>query len=147
MTKNPLSLQVDLDAFLPASEEDKAYMVQMRESSTFFRDGVKRLHKNKVAFISFIVIVFITLASILVPMFWPYSYETQLGVSPGKPVDSSYNNLSPFEYGRTEQAKISSASSTARACRSPSASSRASSCSCSARSSVPSPGTAAAGWT
>ena len=106
MTKNPLSLQVDLDAFLPASEEDKAYMVQMRESSTFFRDGVKRLHKNKVAFISFIVIVFITLASILVPMFWPYSYETQLGVSPGKPVDSSYNNLSPFEYGRTEQAKI-----------------------------------------
>ena len=29
-----------------------------------------------------------------------------LGVSPGRPVDSSYNNLAPFEYGRTEQRQI-----------------------------------------
>ena len=54
MNKNPLSLQVDLDQFIPATEEEKEYMVQMRESSTFFRDGVKRLVKNKVAFVSFI---------------------------------------------------------------------------------------------
>ena len=75
MEKKPLSLQVDLDQFIPATEEEKEYMVQMRESSTFFRDGVKRLVKNKVAFVSFIVIVVITLSSIFVPMFWPYSYE------------------------------------------------------------------------
>ena len=85
MEKKPLSLQVDLDQFIPATEEEKEYMVQMRESSTFFRDGVKRLVKNKVAFVSFIVIVLITLSSIFVPMFWPYSYENQLGVTPGKP--------------------------------------------------------------
>ena len=29
-----------------------------------------------------------------------------LGVTPGKPVDASYNNLAPFEYGATEQEKI-----------------------------------------
>ena len=78
----------------------------MRESSTFFKDGVKRLLKNKVATISLIVIVIITLSSILIPMFWPYSYEQMLGVHPGKPVDPSYSNLAPFTYGKTEQAMI-----------------------------------------
>ena len=43
MKKTPFNLQLDVDAFLPASEEEKQYLVQMRESSTYFRDGVKRL--------------------------------------------------------------------------------------------------------
>ena len=104
--KKPFSLHVDVDAFLPASEEDKAYMVQMRPSSTFFKDGVKRLLKNKVATVSLMAIILITLASIILPFFWPYSYEQQLGVVPGKRVDASYNNLAPFAYGTTEQAMI-----------------------------------------
>lgn len=106
MKKTPFNLQLDVDAFLPASEEEKQYLVQMRESSTFFRDGVKRLLKNKVATISLIVIVIITLSSILIPMLWPYSYEQMLGVTPGRPVDPSYSNLAPFTYGKTEQALI-----------------------------------------
>lgn len=100
------SMHVDVDAFLPASEEEKAYMVQMRPSSTFFKDGMKRLLKNKVATVSMCIIILITLASIVIPMFWPYSYETMLGVQPGKPVDASFNNLKPFTYGRTELARI-----------------------------------------
>ncbi len=106
MKKNPFSLHVDLDAFTPASEEDKAYMVQMRPSSTFFKDGVKRLLKNKVATVSFFIIVLITLSALFIPSFYPYSYDQMLGVEPGKPVDASYNNLAPFEYGATEQSKI-----------------------------------------
>ena len=106
MLKKPFSLHVNLDQFNSATSEEKAYMVQMRPSTTFFKDGVKRLLKNKVATVSFFIIVFITLTSIILPVFWPYSYEQQLGVLPGKPVDSSYNNLAPFEYGATEQAKI-----------------------------------------
>ncbi len=105
MKKKKFTFHVDLDMFNPASAEDKEYMVQMRESTTFFRDGVKRLYKNKVAFVSFIVIVIIALSSIILPAFWPYSYESQLGVQPGRPVDASYNNLKPFEYGRTELAQ------------------------------------------
>ena len=104
--KNPLSFQVDLNDFIPATEAEKEYMVQMRPSSTFFKDGVKRLMKNKVAALSFFIIVVISLTSIFLPFFWPYSYDAQLGIRPGKPVDSSYNNLAPFEYGRTEQKKI-----------------------------------------
>ena len=106
MTKSPLSMQVDMEDFLPATEEEKAYMVQMRPSSTFFRDGCKRLFKNKVAFVSMIVIILITLSSIFLPMVWPYKYSTQLGVQPGHPVDPSFNNLAPMEYSETELASM-----------------------------------------
>ena len=104
--KKPFSMHVDLDDFIPATGEEKEYMVQMRPSTTFFKDGVKRLLKNKIATISFILIVLITLTSIFLPMFWPYSYDKMLGITPGKPVDPSYNNLAPFEYGETEQEKM-----------------------------------------
>lgn len=104
--KRPFSLHVDLDDFIPATEEEKEYMVQMRPSSTFFKDGMKRLLKNKVATISLIIVLIITLSAIFIPMFWPYQYDNMLGVTPGKPVDASYNNLAPFEYGRTELKRI-----------------------------------------
>ncbi|MGI6177919.1 MAG: ABC transporter permease [Eubacterium sp.] len=100
------SMQVDLSEFEPASADEKAYMVQMRESTTAFRDGMRRFRKNKVAVVSFWIIVFITLSSIFVPLFWPYSYDSMLGVKPGQPVDASYNNLKPFQYSETEQKLI-----------------------------------------
>lgn len=73
--KKPFSLHLDVDSFMPATAEEKEVISRMRPSSTFFRDGVKRLLKNKVATISLILIVLITLSSIIIPMFWPYSYE------------------------------------------------------------------------
>ena len=106
MDKKKLSMHVDLDAFIPATDAEKEYMVKMRESTTFFKDGVKRLLKNKVATVSFFMVVIITLAAIFIPMFWPYAYDAQLGITPGKPVDASYANLKPFEYGKTELARI-----------------------------------------
>ena len=108
MKKNPFkfSLHLNVDSFMPASDEEKEYLVQMRPSTTFFKDGVKRLLKNKVATISLIVILFIVVACIVIPFFWPYSYEQQLGITPGRPVDASYNNLAPFEYGDTELERI-----------------------------------------
>ncbi len=106
MKKIPVNFHINVDSFIPATDKDKEYMVQMRPASTFFKDGVKRLAKNKVALVSLIIIVVIALASIFIPMFWPYAYDSQLGITPGKPVDASYANLSPFEYGTTEQAKI-----------------------------------------
>ena len=103
---NKFTMHVDVDAFIPATEDEKAYMVQMRPSSTFFKDGMKRLLKNRVATISLIIILLITLSSIFIPMFWPYSYDSMLGVRPGKPVDASFNNLAPMTYGRTELQRI-----------------------------------------
>ena len=106
MNLKKLSMHPDLDCFAPASAEEKEYMVQMRPSSTFFKDGCKRLVKNRVALVSLIVIILITLSSIILPAVWPYGYDQQLGAVPGKPVDASFANLAPFEYGRTEQKLI-----------------------------------------
>lgn len=106
MKKMPFSMHVDVDKLLPATDAEKEYLVQMRPSTTFFRDGDKRLLRNKVATVSFFVVVIIALVSIFLPMFWPYSYDAMLGNVPGAPMDSSYNNLAPFEYGTTEQARI-----------------------------------------
>ena len=106
MDMKKFTMHVDLESFAPATSEEKEYIVQMRESTTFFKDGVRRLLKNKIATISFILVVLVTLSAIILPMFWPYSYEQQLGIVPGRPVDASYANLKPFEYGRTELARI-----------------------------------------
>ena len=106
MKKRLFTMHVDVDSFFPASDAEKEYMVKMRPSSTFFRDGIKRLRKNKVAVVAFFIVVIIALSSIILPMVWPYAYDTMLGVTPGKPVDASYNNLAPFTYGFTEQKKI-----------------------------------------
>ena len=106
MKKNPFSFHVNMEDFLPATAAEKEYMVKMRPSTTFFKDGMKRLLRNKVATISLIVIVLIVLAAIIIPEVWPYSYETQLGITPGKPVDPSFKNLKPFEFGKTELKRI-----------------------------------------
>ena len=96
-------MHLNVDSFLPASSQEKEYMVQMRPSSTFFKDGVKRLMKNKIATVSFFIIVFLTLVCILLPMFWPYGYEQQLGMGKFGRMDASYNNIAPMKYGNTEK--------------------------------------------
>ena len=105
MNKKPFSMHLDVSAFLPATDEEKAYMVQMRPSTTFFKDGVKRLLKNKVATVSFFIVVILTLSCIILPMVWPYGYDQQLGIGDGA-VDASFRYLKPFEYSTTEQARM-----------------------------------------
>lgn len=104
--KFPFSMQMDLSKFELATDEEKAEQVRMSESTTFFKDGIRRLKKNRLAMVSFFVIAIVTILVIVLPMVWPYSYDNQLGVSQGATVDASYNNLAPFKYGATEQAKI-----------------------------------------
>lgn len=106
MKKKFLSMHVDLDAFLPATGEEKAYMVQMRPASTFFKDGVRRLRKNPVAVVSFFIIVILALSCIILPMVWPYGYEQALGIGKAGRMDASYNNIGPMEYGGTELEKM-----------------------------------------
>ena len=104
--KNPLSFQLNLQSFEKATDEEKQQQTRMRESTTFFKDGMRRLSKNPISMICLCIVATIVLLAIFVPMFYPYSYDQQLGVIPGEPVDSSYNNLKPFEYGSTELARM-----------------------------------------
>ena len=92
--------------FSPADEKEKEYLVKMRPQTTAFADGMRRLRKNKVAMVSFYVILLITLAALFIPMVWPYKYEAMLGMTPGKPVDPSFQNLKPMTYSTTELKKI-----------------------------------------
>lgn len=99
MNKNPLSFQLDLnpDDFLPASQEEKESLVVMRESVSFWKDGFRRLKKNKVAMVSLIVILIIMIFSFVVPSFYPYSYDMQI---------KGANSLKPMQYSAAEQAAI-----------------------------------------
>ena len=106
MNKKIFTMHVDLDAFNPATDKEKEYLVTMRPSSTFFKDSINRLKKNKVAMVAFFIIVIVVFSAVFLPFFWPYSYEQQLGLVPGKRVDPTFANLAPFEYSSTEQEKI-----------------------------------------
>ena len=99
LKKNPLSLQLNVEDFAPASNEEKKSLVIMRESVNFWKDGMRRLRKNKIAMFSLVVIILIAIFAYVLPSFWPYSYEQQIKGS---------NNLAPFEYSAAEQKLIDS---------------------------------------
>jgi len=99
--KNPLSMQLDLSRFEKATEEEKRQQDVMSKSTTFFRDGMRRLFKNPLAVLS-IVLLFIVIATIIVaPMIVPYSYDEILSVNGRR--DKTAKNLRPFEYSKMEQ--------------------------------------------
>lgn len=99
LKKHPLSFQLNLspDDFLPANDDEKQSLVVMRDSVGFWKDGLRRLVKNKIAMVSLIVIVLIMFCSFIMPSFYPYDYKTQI---------KNARNLKPFEYSEGEQEKI-----------------------------------------
>ena len=99
MKENPLSFHLNLkpEDFLPATEEEKQSQVIMRESVSFWKDGMRRLLKNKVAMVSAAVILIVMFFSFIVPAFYPYTYDHQI---------KGANNLKPMEYSAEEMARI-----------------------------------------
>ncbi|MBP7175025.1 MAG: ABC transporter permease [Thermoclostridium sp.] len=93
--KNVFSFQPDVSDFLPADESEKQSLVIMRESTSFWKDGFRRLKKNKLAMASLIVIIVIMFMAFIVPSFYPYSYEQQIRGS---------ENLGIMQYSKEETA-------------------------------------------
>ena len=107
--KNPLSTQINLkkfsrENFAPATDEEKRQQDVMSESTTFFKDGMRKLFKNPLAVASIIVLLCIVITIIVAPMIVPYSYEEILSVN-GKR-DKGAKNLAPFTYSELEQKYI-----------------------------------------
>ena len=107
--KNPLSLQIDLskfsqESFAPATEEEKRQQDVMGESTTFFKDGMRKLFRNPLAVMSIIFICLILLVIIFAPMIVPYKYEEILSVEGRR--DKGAKNLAPFTYSELEQKYI-----------------------------------------
>ncbi len=97
MKTNPFSMQLDVSDFLPAEDSEKESLVIMRESRSFFKDGMYKLFHNPVAVGAIVVLIMIFIYAFILPMFWPYSYEEQIRGS---------EKLAPMEYSAEEQARI-----------------------------------------
>jgi len=95
--KNPLSLQLNVDDFLPATEDERQSLVQLRPSVSFWKDAMRRLRKNKVAMVSLVIILVVMIFAFVIPSFYPYQYEQQI---------KGAVYLSPMTYSVDEQAKI-----------------------------------------
>ncbi|SDI56454.1 ABC transporter permease [Proteiniclasticum ruminis] len=102
--KNSLSLQLDPSVFELATEEEKLQQEVMGESTTFFRDGIKKLMKNPLAVFSLVVLSIIIVTILVAPMVVPYKYSEIISVD-GKR-DRGAKNLKPFEYSELEQEYI-----------------------------------------
>lgn len=102
MENTTATAQLTAADFRPASTAEKESLVVMRESVSFWRDGMRRLTHNPVAMVSFAVIMLVMVFSFIVPSFYPYTYEMQIRGS---------ENLAPMEYSEKEQEAIAAGES------------------------------------
>ena len=102
--KQVFSAQIDLKKFEKATDEEKKQQDVMSESTTFFRDGMRKLMKNPLAVLSLILLAIILITIIVAPMIVPYKYEEIMSIN-GKR-DKGANNLAPFTYSKLEQQYI-----------------------------------------
>lgn len=79
--KQILSAQIDLSKFERATDEEKRQQDVMSESTSFFKDGMRKLFKNPLAVLSIVVLAAIILTIIIAPMIVPYGYEEILSVN------------------------------------------------------------------
>ncbi len=102
--KNILSAQIDLKKFECATDEEKRQQDVMSKSTTFFKDGMRRLFKNPLAVMSIVILGIILITIIVAPMIVPYSYEEMMTVNGRR--DKGAKNLAPFQYSEAEQEYI-----------------------------------------
>ena len=95
--KQILSMQLNVDDFAPASDSEKESLSVMRESVSFWKDGLRRLRKNPIAMVSLAVLIIVLILAFIVPAFYPYDYATQIRGS---------ENLGPMQYSEAEQAAM-----------------------------------------
>jgi oligopeptide transport system permease protein len=102
LKRAPFSAQIDLSRFKSAdfekaTDEEKRQQDVMGESTTFFKDGMRRLRKNPLAMASIVVLVLLILIILIAPSIVPYGYAQ---------IVKGSGNLRPFEHSAAEQAQI-----------------------------------------
>ncbi len=102
--KRLLSLQLDPAIFEPATNEEKTQHDVMRESTTFFRDGMRKLVRKPLSVLSLVLLTLLILTIIIAPMIVPYSYSEMIQVNGVR--DRTAKNLRPFTYSVNEQKAI-----------------------------------------
>ncbi|MCL2046867.1 MAG: ABC transporter permease [Oscillospiraceae bacterium] len=95
-------LRLDPSDFEPAAISEKESLVAMRESVSFWKEGMTRFRRNKIAMISLIMIIIFMLGAFVIPSFYPYSYEQ---------MDKESSNLMPMQYSQAEHERMANGES------------------------------------
>jgi len=83
--------------FSPATAEEKQSQVIMRESISFWRDGMRRLRSNPLAMVSLGIIIITLIFAFILPSVYPYTYGGQTRGS---------EDLAPMQYSKGELDRI-----------------------------------------
>lgn len=89
-------LKIDPADYEPAALAEKESLVVMRESVNFWREGLRRFRKNKIAIVSLVVVLLFLVGAFVVPSFYSYSYDR---------MDKTATNLAPMKYSAAETAR------------------------------------------
>ncbi|NLG92541.1 MAG: ABC transporter permease [Clostridiales bacterium] len=74
----------------------------MRESTTYWKDAVRRLRKNKVAMVALGVIILVMICAFIIPNFYPYRYDQQIrGSEDLRPMQYSAMGLKSISQGKS----------------------------------------------
>lgn len=82
------------EEFNPATEEEKANLVEKRKSISFWRDAWRRFRANKVSMVALFVFIVCLIFAFIGPMLIPYSYGEQY---------RSSQKLGPMEFSEGER--------------------------------------------
>lgn len=79
--------------FEPATDSEKADMVEIRKSVSYWRDAARRFKKNTVSMVALVVFLIMLFFAFVGPLLIPYDYAKQY---------RSSQKLGPFEYSKKE---------------------------------------------
>lgn len=99
--KRKLSLQIDPAKFEKATDEEKKQADVMAESTTFFKDGMRKLLRNPLAIIAIVILCIVIATIIIAPHVVPYGYDEIITVNGVR--DKRAANLSPFQFSDMEK--------------------------------------------
>jgi len=94
-------LELTPEDFAPATDEQKEGFITDRESTSYWKDALRRLKKNRVAMVALGVIAFLILFAFVGPFLVPYGYDQFIGGA---------ENLYPWHYSIEDQATLDSVS-------------------------------------
>lgn len=89
---NPLSMHVNPNLFERATDDEKQELVIIRQSTSLWKDAMRRFRRNTFAMIALVLIIMLFLFAFVGPLFSPYNYDQ---FNQGEE-DQSPNPVHPF---------------------------------------------------
>ena len=98
--KSILSLQPDLKKFRLLTAEEKETAEVMPESSTFFKDAMRRFRRNPLGMGALVMLALVLVLIIFSAVFCPYTYDGIITIDGVR--DITAKNLKPLQYSERE---------------------------------------------